>query len=135
MECLLVGWFVRRRGFLFPIWEKGVFMLKGFYEGVCSALKSVATAVCGFAQRNALPLVCAGVVGVGVMVGADALLAQGTTTAFTPTPVVFEEIVDWSGIFSTMKTVVAPLVVGAIGIGLAIWGTKFVFRLIKGMAR
>jgi uncharacterized membrane protein len=44
-------------------------------------------------------------------------------------------LVDFSTVFDSLATLVTTIVVGALGIGLAIWVTRFLFRLVKSMSR
>jgi hypothetical protein len=46
-----------------------------------------------------------------------------------------EPLVDFSTVFSSLTSLVTTIVVGALGIGLAIWVTRFLFRLVKSMSR
>jgi hypothetical protein len=99
-------------GLFFSHWEEGVFMLS-------------------FVNRMfAYGAFCATV----LFVGAESLFAQGTGTG-AATTVEFTPIVDFSSIFTTLTTTLGPLVAGALGLGLAIWGAGFVFSIIKRMAR
>ena len=62
-------------------------------------------------------------------VGAGELLADGgSSVSFTP-------IVDLSGIFSSLTGVVSTIVAAAITLALGIWGTRYLFRLVKSMGR
>lgn len=74
----------------------------------------------------------AAVVAVALFFGADQLLAQGgggtQTVTFTP-------IVDFSNVFDSITSSVGPLVAGAIGLGLGLWGVMFMFSIIKRMGR
>jgi hypothetical protein len=54
-------------------------------------------------------------------------LAQSTVDA--------EPLVDFSGVFDSLKDVITTVVVGAIGIGLAIWATRYVFSVVRSMGR
>jgi len=75
----------------------------------------------------------AAVVGAGVFFTGVDLLAQGgdppsNTVTFTP-------IVNFGDLFTTITAVVGPLVAGALGLGLAIWGARYVFSIIKSVGR
>lgn len=70
-----------------------------------------------------------GLFAVMMFLGAGDLLAQETTA------VAFEPIVEFGTLFDTLKTSIAPLVAGALGLGLAIWGARYVFGIIKSMGR
>ena len=72
-----------------------------------------------------MALVC----GVALFVGAGELLAQ------TPPVVEFDPIVDFGSIFDTLTTTLGPIIAGALGLGLAVWGTRYVFGIIKSMGR
>jgi ABC-type Fe3+ transport system permease subunit len=55
------------------------------------------------------------------------LLAQGSVDA--------EPLVDFSGVFDSLKDTVTAVVVGAVGIGIAIWATRYVFSVVRSMGR
>ena len=74
--------------------------------------------------------VMAGVFGLFTMFGAVEVFANTDTSSVSFTP-----IVNFGDIFTSITTTIAPLVAGAIGLGLAIWGTLFIARLIKRAAR
>jgi hypothetical protein len=74
-------------------------------------------------------LVMAGFFAVMLFLGQADLLAQETTT------VTFTPIVEFGTLFDTIKTSIAPLVAGALGLGLAIWVARYVFSVIKSMGR
>ncbi|MDR2704518.1 MAG: hypothetical protein LBC02_01950 [Planctomycetaceae bacterium] len=44
-------------------------------------------------------------------------------------------LVDFSSVFTSLTSLVTTIVVGSLGIGLAIWVTRFLFRLVKSMSR
>ena len=69
-------------------------------------------------------------VAVCMAVGAGELLADGGGSSVTFTP-----IVDLSGIFSSLTGVVSTIVAAAITLALGIWGTRYLFRLVKSMGR
>jgi len=99
---------------LFPFWEKGVFM-KGFVIQVC-----------------AFALVCVAV----FFGGSEMLLAQGGGGGATP--VQFQEMVSFGDIFSSsgaLWSALATIVSGAIGLGLAIWGARYIFSIVRSMGR
>jgi len=76
---------------------------------------------------NRFFILCLAVVGLGML---------GTLDVFAQTEEVsFEEIVSFGEIFKTIRVSIGPLVAGAIGLGLAIWGARYVFRIIKSMGR
>jgi hypothetical protein len=58
------------------------------------------------------------------------LLAQTGPPALNAEP-----LVDFGSVFTSLTTLVTTIVVGALGIGLAIWVTRFLFRLVKSMSR
>jgi hypothetical protein len=67
---------------------------------------------------------------VGIALSPEFLLVQNGPPALK-----IEPIVDFSSVFSSLSSLVTTVVVGALGIGLAIWGTRFLFRLVKSMSR
>jgi len=64
-----------------------------------------------------------------MVVGSGELLAQ-TTNDVTYTP-----IVNFGDLFTTITTALGPIVAGALGLGLAIWGARYIFGVIKSMGR
>jgi hypothetical protein len=58
------------------------------------------------------------------------LAAEGDPASLDVVP-----LVDFSSVFSSLSSLVTTIVVGALGIGLAIWVTRFLFRLVKSMSR
>jgi len=87
----------------------------------------------GFVIRAcALALVCAAV----FFGGSEMLLAQGGGGGATS--VQFQEIVSFGDIFSSggaLWSALATIVSGAIGLGLAIWGARYIFSIVKSMGR
>jgi hypothetical protein len=59
---------------------------------------------------------------------APEVLAQTNTVSYEP-------IVEFGSLFDTIRTALGPIVVGALGLGLAIWGARYVFGVIKSMGR
>ena len=85
----------------------------------------------GFSMRNLV--MCVAVFGVAAFCmafGCGELFAQTT-----PTSVTFEPIVNFGDIFTSITTALGPIVAGALGLGLAIWGARYVFGVIKSMGR
>jgi hypothetical protein len=70
------------------------------------------------------------VFGVVMALGASDVFAQATPTAVT-----YTEIVSFSNIFDTIRTSLGTIVAGALGLGLAIWGARYIFHVIKSMGR
>jgi len=60
--------------------------------------------------------------------GAEAFAQGGNNVEFT-------SIVEFGNLFDTIRTALAPIVVGALGLGLAIWGARYIFGVIKSMGR
>jgi len=58
-----------------------------------------------------------------IFAGAESVFADAGSVTFTP-------LVDFTGVFSSMTTVVTAVVVGAITLGLGIWGTRYLFRMV-----
>jgi hypothetical protein len=100
---------VVRRLVLFPFGEKG-FVMKNLV-------------------LNPMTYVVAGVFGLVSLLGSPELFAQ------TSNEVTFTPIVDFKDIFTSIIGIVGPLVAGAIGLGLGVWGARYVFSLIKSMGR
>lgn len=73
--------------------------------------------------------VTAGLFAVMLFLGSADLLAQDETS------VAYEPIVNFGSIFDTIRTSIGPLVAGALGLGLAIWGSRYIFGIIKSMGR
>ena len=63
------------------------------------------------------------------MLGSPEVFAQ-TTNDVTYTP-----IVNFGDLFTTITTALGPIVAGALGLGLAIWGARYIFGVIKSMGR
>jgi len=61
--------------------------------------------------------------------GLSEVFAQGGNT------ITFEPIVEFGSLFETIRTALGPIVVGALGLGLAIWGARYIFGVIKSMGR
>lgn len=85
-------------------------------------------------QFNAVPLVMAAVVCTVAFVIGPEVFAQEPPPP-SPAPVPFTQIVNFGSIFNTIREVIAPLVAGALGLGLAIWAARFIFGIIKSMGR
>ena len=68
----------------------------------------------------------------GMVLGSESLFAQGGGGTQS---VSFEPLISFDGIFESLKNMIVPVVGGAIGIGLAVWGCTYMFGLIKRMAR
>ena len=64
------------------------------------------------------------------MFASPEVFAQGDTNTVS-----FSPIVEFGSLFDTIKTALVPIVVGALTLGLAIWGTKYIFRIVKSMGR
>ena len=60
------------------------------------------------------------------------VFAQGGGSSNT---VEFESLVSFGSIFDSIKAMVVPIIVGAVALGLGIWGVKFAFRLVKSFGR
>ena len=85
----------------------------------------------GFVMRNWFLFALVGVFAlVSMVVGSGEVLAQSP-----PEMVQFEPIVEWDAIFDTIRLSIGPVVVGALALGLAIWGARYVFSIIKSMGR
>lgn len=95
-------------------------------QSILNGVRGVCGKVWGFV-KSAAPAVVFGAVAV---VGGGELFAQ--TTAST---IEYESIVDFGDIFETIREAIGPVVVGALGLGLAIWGARYVFSIIKSMGR
>jgi hypothetical protein len=54
-------------------------------------------------------------------------LAQSTVDA--------EPLVDFTAVFDDLRDTVTAVIVGAVGIGLAIWATRYVFSVVRSMGR
>jgi hypothetical protein len=57
-------------------------------------------------------------------------LALAQTPSVDATP-----LVDFGDVFDTLRSTVTTVVVGAIGIGLAVWATRYVFSIVRSMGR
>jgi hypothetical protein len=68
-----------------------------------------------------------------VLLTGGVIMAQ--SGSFTPETVTFEPLIDFSTLFTNLLTAVAPVVAGAIGVGLAIWGTRWLYQRAKSLAR
>jgi hypothetical protein len=73
-------------------------------------------------------------VAVFILTGGGVLLAE-EVAAFTPAEVSFSPLIDFGSLFTSLLTAVAPIVAGAIGVGLAIWGTRWLYQRAKSLAR
>ena len=62
-------------------------------------------------------------------------LAETSESSSSVSPVTVEPLVDFGGVFDSLKGVVTNVVVGAVAIGLGIWATRFIFHLVKSMGR
>ena len=72
---------------------------------------------------------------VGVFAVVSMVAGSGELLAQTPPVVTYTPIVDFGSIFDTITTAIGPIVVGALGLGLAIWGARYIFGIIKSMGR
>jgi len=80
---------------------------------------------------NPVSWVIAGVFGLMMFFGGAELFADdpaGSAVTFTP-------IVSFDNIFDSIRTGLTAIVAGALGLGLAIWGARYVFSVIKSMGR
>ena len=62
----------------------------------------------------------------------------GSAEVFAQTPtndVTFTPIVNFGDLFTTLTGVLGPIVAAALGLGLAIWGARYVFSIIRSMGR
>ena len=59
----------------------------------------------------------------------------GVESAFADTPVQFNSLASFDSVFDSLRTAITTVVVAAIGLGLSIWGTKWMFRVVKSMGR
>ena len=82
---------------------------------------------------NPKAYVIAGVVALLTLAGSPEVFAQGGGSGATE--VTFTPIVNFGDLFSTITTTLAPIVAGALGLGLAIWGARYVFGVVKSMGR
>lgn len=55
--------------------------------------------------------------------------------AIVPEKPVVAEFVDFDGVFTTIKTIAQGVIVAAIGLGLSVWGVRFMFGLVKSFGR
>lgn len=79
---------------------------------------------------------CALVAVVMVALSSVGVYAAGEdTVTVTPQTVSFSPLINFTGIFQTLLDKLAPLVAAALTIGLAIWGTKFIYNRARSMAR
>ena len=81
-----------------------------------------------YLQKRLQLFVCV-VVGALLMFASPEVFAQATDT------VELEPIVNFGSLFDSIRTAIAPLVVGALGLGLAIWVARYIFSIIKSMGR
>jgi hypothetical protein len=81
-------------------------------------------------KRISMILLVAGVFAMSLFFGSADLLAQTSATTVEYTP-----IVDFGDLFDTITTALGPIVAGALALGLAIWGARYVFGVIKSMGR
>lgn len=81
------------------------------------------------ASNNVKPLMLGLAVGTALWFGVGDLFAQETNA------VSYQEIVSFDNIFDTIRTSIGGVVAGALGLGLAIWGARYVFYVIKSMGR
>jgi hypothetical protein len=57
---------------------------------------------------------------------------------FTAEPVEFQSLVQFDGsggVLEAIKSPLAAILAGAIGIGLAVWAARFFFTIVKSMGR
>jgi hypothetical protein len=90
-------------------------MLKGFLSGVKSFVIGAAVV---------------GVVSTALLYAPEVAFAQDGGAV-----VKVDELVDFDGAFDSLKSMLKYVLAGAIGIGLAVWGAKFLFRVVKSMGR
>jgi hypothetical protein len=85
-----------------------------------------------------LAVVFSATVAVATWFSPEAVLFAQEPTGFTASSVEVTELVKFHGdgsVFNTIKTSLAPILAGAIGIGLAVWLARFFFRIVKSMGR
>jgi hypothetical protein len=104
-------------------------MISRIWDGVREAFGKAADAVLAVMKAPAAKAVVAVTAVCAAFSGAVAFADQGgTTVEFTP-------IVNFGELFTSITTAIAPLVAGALGLGLAIWGASYIFSVIRRMAR
>jgi hypothetical protein len=101
----------------FSLWEKGIVM-KGFMQKVKGVVLSPMMLVMALAA-------------VAMFVGSVDVLAQDPQ----PATIEFEPIVNYGDLFGSIRIALGPILVGAIGLGLSIWGALYIFRLVKSASR
>jgi len=80
-------------------------------------------------MRNfVMPIVIGVVAMCCMMFGSAEVFAQTNDVTFTP-------IVNFGDLFTTLTGVLGPIVAAALGLGLAIWGARYVFSIIRSMGR
>ena len=112
--------------FCSPMGRKEVSMISKIWNGVCGLVGKAVEA----AKRPAAYVV-AFVFSLSTLLGNAVVFAQGgnaNSVTFTP-------IVEFGEIFTSITTTLGPLVAAALGLGLAIWGARYVFSIIKSMGR
>lgn len=115
MKRLLAGRGVRRLVFI-SLGEKGIAMIGKVWNGCRSFCGKV-------------------VAGVGAVVTAFSVGATDVFAAGTPVEVAFTPLVNFTGIFDTITPVIAGVVASALILGLGLWGSKYVFHIIRSMGR
>jgi len=80
--------------------------------------------------QKRLPLFVCAVVGALLMFVSPEVFAQETSDK-----VQFVPLVDFSTVFTSIRTAIGPIVVGALGIALALWACWFFYGLIRKMGR
>ena len=62
------------------------------------------------------------------LVGADVFAQSTNTVEFTP-------LVDFGDFFTALITVVTPLIVGALTLAIGVWGTRWIWGMVKSFGR
>ena len=70
-----------------------------------------------------------------VIFSGSAFAQDMQTSTYIPPLINFRSMLNFGDIFTAITTSIAPLVAAVIGLGLAIWDTLFIARLIERAAR
>jgi len=107
-------------------------MLSKIWKGVCGLVNRSVDAALSAVTKPMAKLVAVATT-IGTALSGAAVFAQGQQQG--PPDVTFTPIVNFQGIFETLLPAVGVLVAAALGLGIAIWGARYMFSIIKSMGR
>ena len=73
--------------------------------------------------------------GIVAFVAVCILFCANDASAQVVEHVVFEALVEFDNLFSSLGNVIGGVCFGAVVLGMSIWGTSYVYRIVKSIGR